>query len=621
MLELSFKQMSLSKKISAHFTSLEVATKQLKVMSVGTNSDKSKIVISTNWLNYFNFKEGSSVIEQVIGYGKGLTVRIADAAEKGVKKVYGRDYKNRDRETLMDIRHQQKLEIGLASAKAVHITFEMNCITIQPIFDHEHSKPESSSLPLNLKIPLALEGGIYAGIIDAIQVIKAGHYECLTISCDDGFVSSKEYTLFTLQLRRLGYVIEQSSINEVRAYLSYINCKEYDCRDWKSYPSINIEDVDYTPAIASLSDFNFKSPLDTFLALSSGVDGVCLESEGFSIDSLLEWCPPEARDYKRTPLGVVHHDKTELGAICAAINCKSLKKVFNEDIFKFKLERVRKYIKQESYGLFHISLECSDFSNAKNDADKQRHMESLETSRDMIFPLMDLLSDFENPPQTVLLENVTNFQNSIESKLLTYFLQNMGYTVHSRIIDAKKNNGYTMRKRCYMFATVLNETFTFAEDVVSRTKNAWVDIIKNNMHMLKDTTHTKSVQLAITSGRLRAVNEGDEVVPTIMRSQDRGLKDAVYIHINGRYYKPNVDMLKMLMSIDGELYDTSLFSNECTTQFIGQSVDIAMHEPLLKQVKRHILSYCERASGKMSQLRSPVMAYNPSGYPMPPAYF
>lgn len=230
MLELSFKQMSLSKKISAHFTSLEVATKQLKVMSVGTNSDKSKIVISTNWLNYFNFKEGSSVIEQVIGYGKGLTVRIADAAEKGVK-VYGRDYKNRDRETLMDIRHQQKLEIGLASAKAVHITFEMNCITIQPIFDHEHSKPESSSLPLNLKIPLALEGGIYAGIIDAIQVIKAGHYECLTISCDDGFVSSKEYTLFTLQLRRLGYVIEQSSINEVRAYLSYINCKEYDCRD------------------------------------------------------------------------------------------------------------------------------------------------------------------------------------------------------------------------------------------------------------------------------------------------------------------------------------------------------------------------------------------------------
>lgn len=621
MLELSFKEMTLSKKISAHLTSLEVATKQLKVMSVGANSDKSKIVISTNWLNYFNFNEGSNVIEQVIGYGKGLTVRIADSTVKGVKKVYGRDYKNRDRETLMDIRHQQKLEMALASATTVHITFEINCITILPIFGHELSKPESSSLPLNLKIPLALEDGIYSGIIDAIQVIKAGHYECLTISCDDGFVLSKEYTLFTLQLRRIGYLIEQSSNNEVRAYLRDLKDREPDSSGQNNYYDINIEDVDFTPTLASASDFNFKSPLNTFLALSSGVDGVCLESEGFSIDSLLEWCPPEARDYKKTPTGVVHQDKTELGALCAAINCKSLKKVFNEDIFKFKLDRVRKFIKKESYGLFHISLECSDFSNAKNASDKQRHIDSLETSRDMIFPLMELLNDFDLPPQTFLLENVTNFQNSIESKLLSYFLKCMGYTVHTSIVEAKKHDGYTMRKRCYLFATVLNEPFAFPTEVLSRTKNAWHDIIKNNLHMLKDTTHTKSVQLAITSGRLRAVNVGDEVVPTIMRSQDRGIKDAVYIHFNGRYYKPNVDMLKMLMSINSELYDTSLFSNECATQFIGQSVDIAMHEPLLRQVKRHIQSYCDRASGALSKLSSPATAYNPAGYPLPPAYF
>jgi site-specific DNA-cytosine methylase len=609
----TLNKLHLSSKISDLLSGLAVATKQLKVLNVGANSEKKKLVVSTNWLNYFNFTEGSKVIESVIGFGKGMTVKVTEAGRAGTKKVYGRDYKNREREALLDIRHQQKIQMALASAQHVHITFEMNCITILPIFEHSDSASIKSSIPLDLKIPLSLEGGVYAGIIDAVAVIKAGYYESVTISCDEEFQSSNEYLLFSLQLRRLGYEFDCINSKQIKAFLK-------GGRDIpiSQFHSVDINLIEHSASIASQEDFDVDAPLSTFLALSSGVDGVCLENEGFQVDSLLEYLPPEARDFKKSSSGVVvHSDKTELGSICAAINCKSIKHVFNEDIFKFKLNNVQRFIKERAYSLLHISLECSDFSNAKSGEDKSRHVDSLESSRDMIFPLIDLLNDFPCPPQTLLLENVKNFYSSVESKLLTRALEGMGYTVYKEIVKAKENDGLTLRSRCYLFATVLNEPFTFPQ-AQPRTRSAWDDVIAPNLHMLRDVTHTKSVQLAITGGRLRPVNIGDVVVPTIMRSQNRQVKDSVYIHIDNKYYMPSVEMLKMLMSIEPSRFDTSLFSVEGATQFIGQSIDVAMHKPIVQNIKDHIMAFVDRASKANEKV---INKFNEFGYALPPQYF
>jgi site-specific DNA-cytosine methylase len=609
----TLNQLHLSTKISELLSGIAVATKQLKVLNVGANSEKKKLVISTNWLNHFNFAEGSKVIESVIGFGKGMTVKVAEAGIQGAKKVYGRDYKNREREALLDIRHQQKLQMALASAQHVHITFEMNCITILPVFDHTDCTASKSSIPLDLKIPLSLEDGVYAGIIDAVAVIMAGYYESVTISCDEQFQSSTEYLLFSLQLRRLGYEFDCINSKHIKAFLK-------NGRDIPEslFHSLDIDSIEHAPSIASQDDFDVDAPLSTFLALSSGVDGMCLQQEGFQIDSLLEYLPPEARDFKKTSSGiVVHSDKTELGAICAAINCKSIKHVFNEDIFKFKLNNVQQFIKDRAYSLLHISLECSDFSNAKSGGDKSRHVDSLESSRDMVFALIQLLNDFTSPPQTLLLENVKNFYSSVESKLLTLALEGMGYTVYKEVVNAKKQDGLTLRSRCYLFATVLNEPFSFPHEK-PRTRSAWTDVIAPNLHMLRDVTHTKSVQLAITGGRLRPVNIGDAVVPTIMRSQNRQVKDSVYVHIDNKYYMPSVEMLKMLMSIDSSKFDTSLFSVEGATQFIGQSVDLAMHKPIVQNIKNHIMAFVDRTS-KVSE--KAINNFNGFGYTLPPQYF
>lgn len=606
MFETEFKYLPLSKHLTNLISGLQVVSKSLKIQRVSSSNSKRKLVISTNWLDYFQFSEGQKVTESVIGLGKGLTVKVEP---NGTKKVYGRDYHDRDyRETMMDIRHQSKINDALLDATNAHIIFEVGCLTIMPIFNFECTPKDKPSIELN--VPLELDNGLYVGIIKAVSVIKAGNYAKINVTSDEAFQKSDEFVLLSLQLRRLGYQLSRLDANTLIAIHPH-----YDVHSNLSV--VDLEDIEYEGNRVSANAFNYDNPFNTFLALSSGVDAVSLEKSGFDIHSLLEWLPPEARDFKRKGNGVVvHTDKTESGAVSCAINIKGLKNVFNENIFDFSLSRVAKYLPKTAYSFLHISLECSDFSNAKSTQDKLAHIESLDSSRDMIFPLIDLLHSFDEPPMSLLIENVTNFFKSTELALLNVELTRMGYNVHSAILKASELNGYTNRQRCYVFSTALEtegEDFSFPEPVM-RNKNAWHDIIAPNLSELRDVTHTKSLQLAISGGRLRPVNQGDAVVPTIMRSQNRQVKDSVYIRIGDRYYMPSVKMLKQLMSIEPS-FDTELFSIEAATQFIGQSVDVAMHQPILERIKEHISSFV-----KAIELRSDSTSKRYVGYPPAPSY-
>jgi len=110
------------------------ATKQLKFQECKTGK---KLVVSTNFLPLFGFNKDAKVVEELIGYGMGIRVRLANSKDLKVKKVYSREYKSRKNnplETLLDIRGQKLLNEAFASnISTVHILFSHGEILITPI--------------------------------------------------------------------------------------------------------------------------------------------------------------------------------------------------------------------------------------------------------------------------------------------------------------------------------------------------------------------------------------------------------------------------------------------------------------------------------------------------------
>jgi site-specific DNA-cytosine methylase len=573
-----FKRNSLSIKIKSLLKSVEAVTKNLKLQLISKNSQKRKLVISTNWLDMFSFKEGSLITEKVIGHKQGLCIKLAGIGEVGIKKVYGRNYQNRSRETQMDIRHQKKLNNAFGDAREVHITFSQGELKIIPTFDHE-----SSMVHEGLNIKLKNEDGVYSGIMESLDVIKNKAFSRITLSSDDEFESSQEYTLFCMQLRRMGYKL---SVDESGVFCAELS-KVMPVHQYYLNPQVNI------PEKSSHIDFNFEAPLSTFVACTAGVDISSIEESGFEAVSILETRPVEKRDIKRTKCKKTGHitettnDKTESCAINAAINANGAKVIFNEDIYNFNVKRISHLLRRHNF--LHASLQCSDFSGLKNKADRLKAIESLDSTRDMIFPLLDIIKETRVP--TLLVENVKNFASSVECKLFEVRLKKLGYTITKSVLSAEQFNGYTKRTRCFIFATLLDSPFSFPEPI-ARTKHAWRDIIAPNLHMLRDVTHTKTVAKAVSSGRLRVVDIGDEMTPTFTKSQSRQVKDSVYVRIEDRYYMPSNLMIKKLMGI--ESYNTNLFNEEMITEFIGQSIEGTMHGHINESIKSHILDYVKK---------------------------
>lgn len=110
-----------------------------------------------------------------------------------------------------------------------------------------------------------------------------------------------------------------------------------------------------------------------------------------------------------------------------------------------------------------------------------------------------------------------------------------------------------------------------------------------------DTCHcsTISVKKAVATGRLRAVREGDETAPTIIRAQNRQVKDASYFIIDGEYFMPDNDILKMLMGISPD-FNINFLSKDLGSEIIGQSIEVPMHCAVIRSIKEHLNKYLDK---------------------------
>lgn len=163
--------------------------------------------------------------------------------------------------------------------------------------------------------------------------------------------------------------------------------------------------------------------LSAFVACSSGVDATSLYTEGFRIDSVLEWRPNEKRDGDR--------DMTETGMVNFISNIP-VKNVINEDINNVDVNMIAKLVSQSKTTLFNISLQCDDFSNVKAKSLKEKALEDLSTSSDMVYSALRIIEESHFP--FVHLEQVPGFMTSEAYAIMERWASEDGATTFIKLL-------------------------------------------------------------------------------------------------------------------------------------------------------------------------------------------
>lgn len=333
-------------------------------------------------------------------------------------------------------------------------------------------------------------------------------------------------------------------------------------------------------AIEKFKDSDEK--LSTFLACSSGVDAKLLEEDGFKIETLLEYRPHEKRDKEK--------DFSETGALNALNNIKP-NYLINEDIMNLDLDKIASLTQANQNTFFHISLQCDDFSNAKSKSLKECSLDDNSSSIDMVLDALNIISKFNFP--VVLIENVPQFSSSDIGKMTKVRLQRLGYKVYNKIYDARDYGGMTSRKRNYLVASLLPLEFKLPTKVTRNEEPIWSKLIEPLIkdNLLREISHSKSIQDGIKSGRARIIDRNSTCGPTFLKSQDRMAKDSVVIvdNIRNKIYFPSEELMQQLMSFSKD-FNLTTCSKSIASEIIGQSVDCLLHSSLLKSIKEHILN-------------------------------
>lgn len=316
--------------------------------------------------------------------------------------------------------------------------------------------------------------------------------------------------------------------------------------------------------------------LSAFVACSSGIDATSLYTEGFRIDSVLEWRPNEKRDGDR--------DMTETGALNFISNVP-VKNVINEDINEVDVGMIAKMVSQSKTTLFKVSPQCDDFSPVKAKSLKEKSLEDLSTSSDMVYSVMRIIEESHFP--FVYLEQVTGFLSSEIFAVFETKLRKWGYTVYKNVMDSRDYNGTTSRKRFYMFATSFDAAFVWPEQTERRTTPIWDEYIAPALPRLRDVTHSKSIQDGAACGRLRVIDRNSTCSGAFLKSQDRQAKDSIVVEDDGRYYFPDVDLMKSLTHIPNS-FSTDAVSLSIASEIIGQSEDYNLSHQVTQSIKRHI---------------------------------
>lgn len=550
----------------------KAATKQLKIQRVKAGSQERKLVISTNWLDAIKLHEGRLIKEAIIGAGQGFVITPATLGDTGAKKVYGRSYKNRknERESQLQIKSQKSLDVALGDAERVHITFSLERVEIKPITHAEGALTSEG-------VSYELNQDAYSGVVEAIEIIKQKRFAEVVYAVKDG-VDEDLATLFSIQLRRLGYTITEHN-GEYRASLGQA----------MSFSALK---PNMSP---HKTRFNFKAPASVFAACTSGVDVRAMECEQFQTKAILEWRPQEARD---------NADKTEIGAINAACLSQHAELVINEDIYAFDLNNLSETLMGSlNTNVFHISVQCDDFSSLKTHALRQKAIEELSTTQDMIFLAIALVRKLKTP--VVVLENVANFASSTANKVFTAAMRSFGYRVYTDILNAKDYNGLTNRARCFIVCSKLPVSFEFpAKQARTVDASYLIDMALSN-GMLRDVSHTVSVRKGIETGRIRTLTRGKDVAPTLTKSQSRQTKDSCYFEVDGQYYLPSNDLMKIMMGMNNG-FDFVAGTSEEISEMIGQSIDVPTHSQLMIKVREHILSFVKAFKAHAGALTRPA---------------
>ncbi|EGN9902518.1 DNA cytosine methyltransferase, partial [Salmonella enterica] len=303
--------------------------------------------------------------------------------------------------------------------------------------------------------------------------------------------------------------------------------------------------VVFTPvanrAFAIADRFRKTSPFRAFVALTGGVDIHVMESLGWKAEIVLEHRPVEARDRASG------RNLSEVHALNTLVN-SSPRILLNEDIHHLELDRLGALLAEcPPIGLAHYSLGCDDHSNAKSPRDKERSLEDLSTMLDMVYPALKQIEVVN--PAVVLVENVPNFKASGAGAMMGTTLRRMGYFLTEMVLNGLDFGAYQGRERYYMVASVF-PGFVPPKPEQRAGGRLW-PVIEKHLGDCADVTALKSIQAReSTSRRMPAfLTRESTSCPTILKSQDRGVKDAVYIQDGGRIYKPSVDLVQELMSI------------------------------------------------------------------------
>lgn len=316
-------------------------------------------------------------------------------------------------------------------------------------------------------------------------------------------------------------------------------------------------------------------PLAAFVAMTGGIDAHCLHAAGFDIDALLEYRPQEKRDSR---------DLTEVNAMNALGNVP-VRVLFNEDISTVDMDTVREHLAgAPATSLLHISLQCDDFSCAKAQKFKDAALADLSTSRDLVYDALRLVETVR--PAAVMVENVPAFANSAEGQLLAIKLRKFGYHITTATLAGDRFGGLTGRRRHYLVASVF-KGFAMPAEGPARTAPVWNDIAPL-LAGCRDVSHTVSLRKGLEGGRARILDCESIVAPTVLKSQNRQTKDAVYVGMpDGSYRLPSGDMLRRLNGIP-ESVNLNNVAGDIASEIIGQSIEYPMHHAIAVALHAHL---------------------------------
>ena len=171
---IEFKKSKLVPSINIALQKLEGFTKKLKVMRVGANSDKRKVVVSSKLLSVVGMGEGAKVVVEPLEH-RGFMVRPAVIGDTKTRKISSRTYSNREGvEPVFDMRNQSIINETLGDASHVHVIFKKGVIEFRPVRSHAVMASQSIS-GASISIGTQNEKGVYSSILDAIELIKQKH--------------------------------------------------------------------------------------------------------------------------------------------------------------------------------------------------------------------------------------------------------------------------------------------------------------------------------------------------------------------------------------------------------------------------------------------------------------